>query len=273
MTPLYDMHVHSENSHDSTTPVTETAKFCIEKQIKAFAITDHCDIQYYIEQNVPSLIEKSINDVENARKIYNGKVKILKGIEIGEAIWNESYTKEILEKFDYDVIISSVHAVRYKNYSDPYSTIDFSKMDKITLDNYIKTYFDEVMIMLKQVDFDIMAHLTCPFRYIIGKYKVDVDIRKYETQIDNILDYIVEHSILMEINTSGINSFYNSFMPDEWIIQKFKEKGGYLVTLGSDAHTSHRVANGFEEAINLLKKYDFDGYYYFEKRQKNFVKI
>ena len=146
-------------------------------------------------------------------------------------------------------------------------------MDKITLDNYIKTYFDEVMIMLKQVDFDIMAHLTCPFRYIIGKYKVDVDIRKYETQIDNILDYIVEHSILMEINTSGINSFYNSFMPDEWIIQKFKKKGGYLVTLGSDAHTSDRVANGFEEAINLLKKYDFDGYYYFEKRQKNFVKI
>ena len=30
------MHVHSENSHDSTTPVVETAKFCIEKQIKAY---------------------------------------------------------------------------------------------------------------------------------------------------------------------------------------------------------------------------------------------
>ena len=267
------MHVHSESSHDSTTSVIEMTKSCIEKQIKAIAITDHCDIQYYQKLNVLSLIEKSMNDVENARKFYGDKVKILKGIEIGEAIWNETHTKEILEKIDYDVIISSVHAVRCENYYDPYSTIDFSKMPKNILDEYLKTYFDEVMIMLNQVDFDIMAHLTCPFRYIIGKYHIDVDIKKYYRQIDKILDYVIERSVSMEINTSGIDSFYDVFMPDEWIIQKFKEKGGYLVTLGSDAHVSSRVGNGFDKAIELLKKYNFHGYYYYEKRKKIFCEI
>lgn len=269
MNLLYDMHVHSQSSHDSVTPVCEIARACGEKGIAAFAVTDHCDVQYFN----PDIVASSVNEAEEAAKEYVGKVKILKGIEIGEAIWDEKISKEILGKYDYDVVISSVHAVRYKTYTDPYSTIDFSKMDECVLDEYIKTYFDELLMMVEQVDCDIMAHITCPFRYIVGKYGINVDIRKYEGQIDKILDCIIEKSISMEINTSGIGTAFGTFMPSEWIIQKFKEKGGYLVTLGSDAHVAQCIGKGFAQATALLKALGFDGYYYYEKRKKVFVKI
>ena len=137
---LCDTHVHSKSSHDSVAPVVETAKACIDKGISVVAITDDCDIQYYEEQNVPSLISNSVAETRLAAKEFEGKLKILTGVEIGEGIWNLGYTAKIVNSFDFDVIISSVHAVRYKDYTDSYSTIDFSKMARADLEKYLETY-------------------------------------------------------------------------------------------------------------------------------------
>jgi histidinol-phosphatase (PHP family) len=127
--------------------------------------------------------------------------------------------------------------------------------------------------MVSTVDFDIMAHLTCPFRYIVGKYGICVDTRKYESQISKILDCIIEKSICMEINTSGIGTAFGVLMPEKWIIEKYKAKGGYLISLGSDAHAPENAGKGFDSAISLLKSLGFEGYYYFEKRERVFCKF
>ena len=264
---LCDMHVHSQSSHDSTAPVMQTAQACVEKGIGVLAITDHCDIQLCKEQNILELVRRSFTETEQTAKAFEGKVKILKGIEVGEGIWNLGYTAEVLNSFDFDVVIGSVHGVRYEGYFDSYSTIDFSKMSKAQLSGYMAKYFDEVLEMLHTTSCDIMAHLTCPLRYINGKYGLGINSLDYRVQIEKILDHVVENSIAMEINTSGIGSFYGQLMPEPWIIKRFKEKGGYLITLGSDAHMSKNVGNGFDMAISLLKSYGFDSYYYFENRK------
>ncbi len=270
---LCDMHVHSRASHDGLSSVAENAMACIKNNISAFAVTDHCDIQYYTTRDVLSHIRESYEQASKVSGELGGRVKILKGIEIGEGIWSKEFTNEILKRFDFDIIISSVHAVRYEGYSDPYSTIDFSSMPRSALDEYLDMYFDEVLLMLHEVTCDIMAHLTCPLRYINGKYSLGVDCTKYKDKILKILEYIIEKSIALEINTSGIGTPYGAIMPDEWIIKAFKEMGGYIVTLGSDAHSYERIGNGFDVAIELLKKYSFKGYYYYEKRKRIFCEI
>ncbi|MBQ7761148.1 MAG: histidinol-phosphatase HisJ family protein [Clostridia bacterium] len=269
MNLLCDMHVHSRSSHDSEAIVCEIAQACIEKGISAFAITDHCDIQYFD----PCIVDSSFKEVEAVKREYGDRIKVLAGIEIGEAIWNMPTATEILKRYDFDVIVGSVHAVRYKDYTDPYSTIDFSKMSQAELDGYLSKYFEELLEMVSYVDCDIMAHLTCPLRYICGKYNIKIDMLKYQEQIDKILDLIIEKSVAMEINTSGIGTVFDNFMPFAWIIERFKQKGGYLVTLGSDAHIPQNVGKGFELAIKLLKELGFDGYYYYEKRKSIFCKI
>lgn len=268
-----DMHIHSQHSHDSTCPISESAESALKKDISVIAITDHCDIQYYTERDMPGCISGSVKETLETAEQFKGKLKILKGIEIGEGIWNEKYTKEILSSHNFDVIISSVHAVRYKNHTNPYSTIDFSSWSFEEIDRYMNTYFDDVLEMLEKIDCDIMAHLTCPLRYINGKYNKNIDSRKYESKICRILQFIIDNSIALEINTSGIGTPYNNFMPDEWIIKKFRDMGGRLITLGSDAHISANLGNGFDEAIKLLKKYGFTGYYYYENRKSTECKI
>ena len=270
---LCDMHTHSQSSHDSNSAISDIAKECIKESIFAFAVTDHCDIEYFNEHNVFSLIEASYNEAKKTEHALDGKIKILKGVEIGEALWNTEYTDLILNSFDFDVIIGSVHAVRYKNYTMPYSTIDFSKMTDIEINEYLNLYFDELLDTMRLNIFDIMAHLTCPLRYINGKYGLKVDSKKYENKIIPILEYVIENDIAMEINTSGIGTSFGVLMPENWIIKKFKEMGGHIITLGSDAHTPENVSKGFDDTIKTLKEYGFDGYYYYEKRNKIKVEI
>ena len=76
---------------------------------------------------------------------------------------------------DYDVVIGSVHLVKYKDLTCAYSGIDFSKLKEETIIEYLDAYFDDVLTMIETTDFDILAHLTCPLRYIKGKYNIDID--------------------------------------------------------------------------------------------------
>lgn len=271
-TVLCDMHVHSRNSHDGSASVEEIAKACIKNNITVFAVTDHCDIEYYVENNVRESIKNSFEEACRAAKHFDGKVKILKGIEIGEGIWNKKYTDEILHLYDFDVIISSVHAVRYKNYTEPYGAIDFSEMSVCEIEGFLEKYFDEVLEMLQQVPCNIMAHLTCPLRYINGKHKRNIDIGKYEDKIEKILEYIINNSISMEINTSGLSQ-YGFFMPDKQIIKKYKEMGGCLISLGSDAHMPDNVGKDFAAAIAVLREYGFENYCYYQNQKCVLCKI
>lgn len=259
---FFDMHVHSRHSHDSITPVAACAESCVEKGIAGFAVTDHFDVQYHHERDILGHIDDSVSETEATAKDYAGKVKILKGVEIGEGIWCEKYVQELLERHDFDAVLSSVHAVRYKNLQKPYSGIDFSTMSDEDLDGYLSLYFDEVFTMLERIPFDIVSHLTCPLRYINDKYKKAVDITKYEKQIEKILRLMIDKSLALEVNTS-CDAF---FMPDEWIIGKYREMGGYLVTIGSDAHVSQNIGKNFEKAIDILRKFGFENYYYYENR-------
>lgn len=260
-----DMHTHSEYSHDSQCPISDMAANQSAKGTNAFAVTDHCDVFAWQDTDVLTPIK---NSVKQAKKLSGSTgVEILSGVEIGEGFWYSHITDQLLKQCEYDVVIGSVHTVKFKGSELPYSQIDFSAMDTEEIYEFLDLYFDDVATMLQQHSCDIMAHLTCPLRYINGKYQRGIDCRRFEEKIRRILQYIIDHAIAMEINTSGIHEAYNDFMPQEWIVQLYKELGGYLVTVGSDAHVAAKAANGFEEAYALLRKHGFRNVYYFKNRR------
>lgn len=261
-----DMHVHSHNSHDSKAPIKNTAETAVQRGVSIFAVTDHSDTQYYFSGEIPQRIEASVREVRETAPQFAGKVAILTGVEIGEMVWDEFHADELLHAHDYDVVIGSVHAVRYKEWSDPYSLQDLTTIPAKELRGFMDKYFDEVLETLQKLPCDIMAHLTCPLRYINGKYKLNFDIKPYEGKIETILNYIIQHGISMEVNTSGMGGENGYYMPDEWIIEKYRDMGGYLVTIGSDAHVSENIGKAFEDATALLKKLGFRHYFYYKDR-------
>lgn len=262
----YDMHTHSENSHDSECPVHDMKAAAQKKGLSGFAVTDHCDVEYYDTMDLDTIVKNSISDAKKADA--DGNVRVLHGTEIGEGFWHPEETEKIIKKYDLDVVVGSVHAAKFDGYEIPYSRIDFAAMGKETVLEYINRYFDDVIYMLENCDYDIAAHITCPFRYINGKYGMNVDCRQYEEKIKQVLACIIKHRAALEINTSCVveGSGYSEFMPEEWIIKMYKDMGGYLITIGSDAHVAKNCANDFDTLYNMLRDMGFKNIYYYKNR-------
>lgn len=262
-----DMHTHSEQSPDSICPIDDLCRAQIERGIQAFALTDHCDIEYCHTQDVEAAVRASVASALSARERYRGKTEVLCGVEIGDSLWDMEFAKGLLCRFPFDVVIGSVHAVRYPNYSMPYSHIDFSEMSKAFLEDFLTLYFEELLLTLENFPCDVMAHLTCPLRYINGKYHKGIKIDAWRGKIDEILEYIIAHNIALEVNTSGLGTPWDTLMPQKELIARYRSMGGYLITLGSDAHKANRAAFGFEEAEALLRAMGFEATFLYRNRR------
>ncbi len=263
---VYDMHTHSEHSHDSTCPIADMAASETAQGIAGFAVTDHCDIEYYDTQPIEAMVAGSVADAAAQNAATDG-VEILRGVEIGEGFWHLPVTQQMVAAHDYDVVIGSVHAVQFEKYTMPFSTIDFAAMGAAMAADYFEAYLNDLHTMLLKTSPDIMAHLTCPLRYMNGKYGLGIDCRRYAEKIEEILKLIIRRGIALEVNTSCVGGGYDELMPEEWIIERYAALGGYLVTLGSDAHIAPHAAHAFDRALACLKKHGFDHIYYYKNRR------
>lgn len=260
-----DCHTHSESSHDSVCPVESMCRSATQKGLNAVAVTDHADMHMSKEINVSDVIKKSTEDAKKASAKFCGSLTVLAGVEIGEGFWFPDEAKKVLSISDYDIIVGSVHIVRFGE-KIAYSAMDFSKMTENEIYIFLGCYFNDILEMLKFTPCDVMAHLTCPLRYIVGKYHREISLERFMPKIKEILSYIIKHAIALEINTSCIGSDYNELLPNEDIIKMYKDMGGYLITLASDAHIAENAGNNFEYAIRVLKKYGFENCYYYKNR-------
>ena len=261
-----DMHTHSENSHDSSCKIADMLASQLDKGTKIFAVTDHVDTDSYTDYDVFTPIAKANETAAELTKLGNGGYTVLGGVEISEGFWHPEVCEKVSKLCDYDVVIGSVHLVKSRFFTYAYSKCDFSQLDIDTVANYVDEYFDDVLTMLDNLDFDILAHLTCPIRYINGKYKLGLGFDRYKEKIEKILSIIIKQGIALEVNTSSYGMI-DDFMPSKDILKKYKEMGGYLITVGSDAHTSKNASKYFDEALGTLRELGFENIFYYKKRK------
>lgn len=262
---IADCHTHTNISHDCDCPLDDLVKSAKTKNINVLTITDHCDIMTDAKDNILNSIELSLSNIRSS-SIKSKDIKLLFGIEIGESYSDLRFTEELLSSYHFDEVIGSVHSVRNPKFNKIYySEIDFSTFNEDEIYLYLDNYFDDVIHMVSVFKCDVLAHLTCPLRYIVHKYNIPVSLSPFSEKISNILDIIINRKIALEINTSCISN--NILMPNTEILRLYREKGGYLVTAGSDAHTKDNVGNGFYKLAQTLKELGFEHCYYYENRQ------
>lgn len=262
---IADMHTHSENSHDSTCKIEDMYAAQLKKGTEIFAVTDHCDVFSFREYDIFKPISNAYETVCRLREKYETD-NILTGVEIGEAFWYPKEYEKIIRLEDYDVVIGSVHCIRPKGETEIYSHIDFSKPNQDEIYRYAQVYFDDLLEMIEKTDFDILAHLTYPIRYLNGIYGRGVDLSRFDGEIEEILRRIIKRGSSLEINTSSYD-LLNDFMPTTEILKKYYSMGGRMITLGSDAHAAERASQNFDNAIAAAKEIGFDGIYCYRKRK------
>lgn len=271
-TPVVDMHTHSEYSHDSVCPVEEMCLAQLHRGTDIFAVTDHCDVFAFERYDIFEPIQKAWETVQRLKEAYRGRIQILSGVEIGEGFWFPELLKKVETLCPYDVIIGSVHCVRFGELTKAYSRIDFTEFSPEAVSAYLDAYFEDILSMIDMTDFDVLAHLTCPLRYITGKFGIAVDLTRFQERIHRILEKIIARGIALEVNTSAYGVM-GEFMPGEDIVRQYYDMGGRLVTVGSDAHVAANAANYIPEAVEMLKSIGFRQIYYYQGRQPQGIPI
>ena len=194
-------------------------------------------------------------------------MELLCGVELGEYLYEPESAKKILGITMYDSVLCSIHLVPAARWEKPYNRIDFANdgTDEELLE-YMKFYFDLLSETVDAFDFDILAHIACPVRYMTTKHGRPMDVMRFEPKIREILQKIIDRGIALEWNSAGLR--YNAE-----IFSLYYSMGGRLVTLGSDAHGHADIARGFDEFQTVLKSCGFTHYHYFKNRQARAVEL
>ncbi len=272
---LPDMHVHSKNSHDAKTPVLDMCRSNVEAGVTVVNIADHCDLFLCDDDtdvDVYSNLRQAWRDVQTARTELGDRCKVLMGVELGEGIWYPKECEKVLELVPYDCVLGSVHAVRCRRNEGAqglklaYSQFPWQDMTEEEADEIFWLYFEDLLKTVRTVDMDVAAHLTVIPTYFNRNREKPVDMHPFEPLIRQILEEIIHRGIALEVNTACVESL-GITRPEEWILELYREMGGYLITLATDSHNSKRIRIGYEKVIPMLKRMGFRYTVFFEKRR------
>lgn len=258
-----DFHTHTSFSSDSREPLCEMVESAVNSGVKTLCITEHHDPDYPTgEFNLN--VEEYRKELFRVKEEYSGKIELLFGVEIGVMDYLSPVLYDFTRKWDFDFVIASTHLV---DGFDPYYPEYFEKLGSR---NAILRYFESTLANINTFDdFDVYGHLDYVVRYSPEKEYNPLDYREL---IDEILKMLISMGKGIEVNSKGA-SVIGYCHPHEFILRRYKELGGEIVTIGSDAHDRTRIRADFDKAENSLRNAGFDRYTIFRNRTPEFVKL
>ena len=267
---IFDSHTHSDNSADGHHSVMFMCEVAAEKDISGICVTDHCEFRQFVEDKYDLRIAQSAFEVQKARRVFNGRVAVMLGIELSDMLYDPALTRSVLEKYPFDMVLASQHNL--EDGTDAYY-VDFTTWSKAEIDRYLEFYFTYLLRIAQEGDFDVMAHLTYPIRYITGVHKVGVDLSRFDDLIEQMLRAVAERGKAIEINTSGLRQELHETLPPFRYVTRFRELGGEYIVLGSDAHEADAIGKGIEVAMQMLIEAKFRYFSFYKDRQPLQFKI
>lgn len=267
-----DFHLHSSFSEDCHIDMEAMVLAGIDKGLNAMCFTEHNDFDFPKEQDSDRElyllnVDSYLYELLRMRRKYEDQIKILFGIEIG--LQESCLRKNIVlsKAYDFDFIIASSHLCGKE---DPYYPAFWEGKDARAC---YRAYFEEELAGAKSfLGFDVYGHLDYIVRYAPASSDPFL-YADYRDIIDEILKTLIANEKAIECNTSGLRKPLNATNPSPDILKRYRELGGEIITVGSDAHFPADIAADFDRAAKVLKDCGFRYYATFEKRQPSFHKL
>ena len=271
---LADCHSHSNCSFDGEAPMAAMCARAEALGLAYYALTDHCECDQY--DGAPEFggrkyfdsVRRAWRELEETKKQFP-KLRFLKGIELGQPLQNLPAALDALSGRDYDVVIGSLHNIA--GMRDFYH-LGRENLSETQLDAVFKAYFDEMYEMLEWGQFDTLAHITYPLRYVC-KPGERPSFARYAQQLDRIFKKLIETDKALEFNTSRLLCTDAPVLPDREIFSRYHALGGRRVPLGADAHCPENVARGIPEALDMLREIGYTEYTVFAGRRPQQIPI
>ena len=242
---MFDYHMHSRVSFDGHDTGFNMAKAAQAAGLKEICFTDHLDYDPLGQMGKLDFDTEAYNLEYDALEIPG--LKIRRGMEFGMDVHNVEQFKNDLQRRHFDFVLGSIHFVDDLDvYFEPYWS---GKTVFQAERRYLEATLESVKL---HDDFDVLAHLTYISKTKCHPAPRPVPYAEHRELIDEILKVLAAKGKGMELNTSGMDRC-GGFLPTADIFRRFKELGGEIVTVGSDAHTTDRVGQYSFDACRILQ--------------------
>ncbi len=263
---ISDCHMHSNNSPDAQDSVVLMCENAARMGLYAVAVTDHCECNLFQEEGYEKAIRNSYLQARNADNIYRD-LHVSAGVELGQPAQAKQVADELLASMEFDFVIGSVHNV--PNQEDFYF-LHYTEENAAAI---LDAYFDELMATIQWGNFDTLAHITYPWRYIEMRDGVSIPKERYQERFDQVFRALIQKGKALEINTSDLRNGAMEAAPGMELLKRYRELGGKLVTIGSDAHRWMDVGAGIEMGLEMLSRAGFRYFTVYDGRKPHFLPI
>lgn len=264
---LCDFHLHTSFSGDSDTPPVRQIEQAVNLGMASICITDHHDMDVVSPCDFNLNLPDYFPAMEELRDRYQGLIQMEIGIELG--LQNHIIHKldQVTSQYPFDFIIGSCHFI---DGLDPYYPEYFEERTESEAYRY---FFEVTLRRIQNIDcFDCLGHLDYVVRYGPSKNQ-KYCYKDYQDVIDIILKTLIEKGKALECNTGGFHYGLGHPNPYEAILRRYRELGGELLTVGSDAHIPEHLGYEFDRTAALLKDCGFSFYTVYHKRTPKFLPL
>lgn len=262
MNRLWNNHMHCEFSGDSDALMKDMIEKSIEDNMGGITFTDHLDLDYY---SAPHRFDLDIDSYRKCydsltdNSLYNNEFEVLWGIELGLQPHLSKKHDEIISKYNFDYVIGSTHQV---DKIDPYFA---NYYDKYGVKGGVRRFFTATIENIESFNnYDSYGHLDYIIRY--NDKAKELKYEEYSDVINEILVLLIEKEKALEINTGAFKFGLTEPNPCIATIKKYRELGGKLLTLGSDAHKPEQISVGYDKIAKILKECGFNSYFVYKNR-------
>jgi histidinol-phosphatase (PHP family) len=250
-----DAHLHTDLSPDSDVPIDVFCAAAVERRIPELAITDHLDFDPHAPAFAFADFARRERVVREAADRWADRgLAVRFGVEISYESHREAEIREHLARHPYDFVIGSVHVMRHSPYTG--GRVAGWVAGK-SVEEIVEPYFAEVEAAARSELFDTLGHVDYVKKYLV-EHVPPAAFAAAPQVYEPVLRALVETGTGLEVNASGLRQAPREPYPAAWVVARFRELGGRVVTAGSDAHRAHSFAYGLGHAYALAAAAGFD---------------
>lgn len=267
MSYFADYHTHSTYSSDGHNTIMELCRAAIKNGMREIVITDHFEpsinneyYSFYNQKGYWAYMTK-------ARQIFRGRLDVKLGVELGQPHLFPQSSKAVLADFPYDYVLASAHKLPDGR---DVSEIDYSQLSE---EEVCAMYLEQLKELVCWNDFDCIGHLDLIKRYSAAVYKKNISLISQYELLKEVLQLAIRSGKGIEINTSGLRQAPKETMPGIDVLKLYRQLGGEILTIGSDAHFAKDVGKGVGEAQVLARMAGFRSITVFNNRKPEWKSI
>ncbi len=260
---MVNYHSHTQFC-DGRASMAQIAEAAYNAGFKAWGVSPHSPICCPSGANMKAEdVEAYISEANRLKKEYDGKMKILTGMEVDYISDSFGPHTPYFLSLPLDYRIGSVHFVRTRSGKPVDVDGPAERFLRYLEEEYdgdiryvVETYFAMELEMLEHGGFEIIGHLDKIGDNGSHTWKDLEEQPWYAVLVEKVIKKAVEKGVIIEINTKKYDTGKRFFPSEKWwpLLKRYEAK----LVLSTDAHYPEKVDAGYMSAYELLCRQDLD---------------